>query len=65
MSTPIHDAHGSRHPQPVTGKAGKGSLRNRMRDKVEEVSSNISRLGISVRTTLNPNHRHDEEVSER
>jgi hypothetical protein len=29
--------------------------------KFDRLSSNVSRLGTAVKTTLNPNHRHDEE----
>lgn len=39
-------------------------MRDKIRRKVDDVASDVSRLGISVRTTLNPNHRHDEEVSQ-
>lgn len=32
-----------------------------LRDKIDKVQSGFSRLGVAVSTTLNPNHRHDEE----
>lgn len=31
-----------------------------IRSKVDKLSTGISRLGVAVSTTLNPNHRHDE-----
>lgn len=34
---------------------------NKVREKVDLVTSGMSRLGVAVATTLNPNHRHDEE----
>ncbi|KAI9633008.1 uncharacterized protein MKK02DRAFT_40389 [Dioszegia hungarica] len=32
-----------------------------LRSKVDKLSSGLSRLGVAVSTTINPNHRHDEE----
>ena len=32
----------------------------KLRNKVDGLSSDLSRLGVAISTTLNPNHRHDE-----
>lgn len=50
-------------PQADTGKAPHPSSHpfSHFRSKVDKISSGISRLGVAVSTTLNPNHRHDEE----
>jgi phospholipase D1/2 len=53
MAHPAADA--GRHPNPTSGTLSK------LRSKVDHLSSNLSRVGIAVTTTLNPNHRHDEE----
>ena len=53
MSIPQGDA--AEHPKPVSHPFSK------ILSKVDLLASDISRLGVSVRTTLNPNHRHDEE----
>ncbi|BEI91124.1 uncharacterized protein CcaverHIS019_0311940 [Cutaneotrichosporon cavernicola] len=34
---------------------------NKIREKVDLLSSGLSRVGVSIATTWNPNHRHDEE----
>lgn len=34
---------------------------HKLRSKVDHLSSDIARLGVAVKTTWNPNHRHDEE----
>jgi len=54
MTTPISDG-AVKHPNPTSGTFSKLS------SKVDRLSSNLSRLGVAVKTTLNPNHRHDEE----
>jgi phospholipase D1/2 len=54
MTTPISDG-AIKHPNPTSGTLSKLS------SKVDRLSSNLSRLGVAVKTTLNPNHRHDEE----
>lgn len=33
---------------------------SKIRSKVDKLQSDLSRLGVAVSTTLNPNHRHDE-----
>lgn len=45
----------SRKDVPPTSKL------NRLRGKVDRITSGVSRLGTAVATTWNPNHRHDEE----
>jgi phospholipase D1/2 len=52
MSIPAADA--GKHPDPTS------STLSKLRSKVDHLQSDISRLGIAVRTTWNPNHRHDE-----
>jgi hypothetical protein len=54
MSTPVADAP-SKHPDSGSKTMSKLSA------KFDRLSSNVSRLGTAVKTTLNPNHRHDEE----
>lgn len=39
-------------------KSGSGS---RFTSKLQHLTSDLHRLGVSVKTTLNPNHRHDED----
>ncbi|CAK9780379.1 unnamed protein product [Cutaneotrichosporon oleaginosum] len=34
---------------------------NKIREKVDLLASGLSRVGVSIATTWNPNHRHDEE----
>jgi phospholipase D1/2 len=34
---------------------------NKIRQKVDLLSSGLSRVGVSIATTWNPNHRHDED----
>lgn len=43
-----------------TGESKKESIFRKLRENVDHVQSGISRLGVSVATTWNPNHRHDE-----
>lgn len=61
MATPAADhlsSSNAGHSSPSRKhKHGLGSLRA----KVDRVTTGISRLGVSITTTLNPNHRHDEE----
>ncbi|KAL1408303.1 hypothetical protein Q8F55_005109 [Vanrija albida] len=45
----------------ATSESKKDSLFRKLRENVDHVQSGISRLGVSVATTWNPNHRHDEE----
>jgi phospholipase D1/2 len=54
MTTPIADS-AAKHPNP-TSKAF-----SKLASKFDSLSSDLSRLGVAVKTTLNPNHRHDEE----
>lgn len=53
MSIPQADA--GKHPNPVSHPFSK------LRSKVDNLTSDLSRLGVAVKTTWNPNHRHDEE----
>lgn len=34
---------------------------NDFREKMDKITSGVSRLGVAISTTWNPNHRHDEE----
>ena len=52
MATPVSDA--GKHPNPTAHPFSK------FRSKVDHLASDLSRLGTSISTTLNPNHRHDE-----
>lgn len=54
MSTPASDGAAG-HPKPTKSRFSKLS------SKLDHLSSDLSRLGVAVKTTLNPNHRHDEE----
>lgn len=54
MSTPISDG-AVKHPNPTSHTFSK------LVSKIDHLSSDLSRLGVAVKTTLNPNHRHDEE----
>ncbi|WWC65686.1 uncharacterized protein I303_108307 [Kwoniella dejecticola CBS 10117] len=55
MSTPVADHHGaSKRPHPTSHPFSK------LRSKVDHLQSDLSRLGIAISTTINPNHRHDE-----
>ncbi|KAL7424937.1 hypothetical protein Q5752_000624 [Cryptotrichosporon argae] len=53
MAMPAHDA--GKRPNPTSHPLSK------LRTKVDHLASDVSRLGIAVTTTLNPNHRHDEK----
>ncbi|WVF68604.1 hypothetical protein IAT40_003374 [Kwoniella sp. CBS 6097] len=55
MATPVADHHGSsKRPNPTSHPFSK------LRSKVDHLQSDLSRLGIAISTTINPNHRHDE-----
>jgi phospholipase D1/2 len=54
MTTPVADA-ALKHPDPTSKTLSKLS------SKFDRLTTNMSRLGTAVKTTLNPNHRHDEE----
>ncbi len=55
MATPAADhAASSKRPHPTSHPFSS------LRSKVDKLSTNLSRLGVAVSTTLNPNHRHDE-----
>lgn len=34
---------------------------NKLREKVDHLTSDLSRIGVAISTTWNPNHRHDED----
>lgn len=53
MSIPVADA--GKHPDPTSHRF------SRFRSKIDHLSSDLNRLGVAVKTTWNPNHRHDEE----
>lgn len=44
----------------TSSTASKHGLRDKIREKVDHLQSDISRLGVAVSTTWNPNHRHDD-----
>jgi phospholipase D1/2 len=52
MAHPIADA--AKAPNPSSHPFSK------FRSKIDHLATDISRLGVAVSTTLNPNHRHDE-----
>ena len=54
MSTPASDG-AAKHPKPTSRHFSK------LASKFDHLTSDLSRLGVAVKTTLNPNHRHDEE----
>ena len=47
-------ADAGKHPNPTAHPFSK------LRSKFDHLASDMSRLGVAVTTTLNPNHRHDE-----
>nr|ODN91177.1 phospholipase D [Cryptococcus depauperatus CBS 7841] len=57
MAAPASDAHNAMHAE----KSTKQSHFTKLREKVDHLGSDFSRLGIAISTTWNPNHRHDEE----
>lgn len=58
MSMPVSDPHGTVDPEK---QARHHRHFTKLRNKVDSLQSDISRLGIAISTTWNPNHRHDEE----
>ncbi|OWZ44706.1 phospholipase D [Cryptococcus neoformans c45] len=58
MSMPLSDAHGTVDPEK---QARHHRHFSKLRNKVDSLQSDLSRLGIAISTTWNPNHRHDEE----
>jgi phospholipase D1/2 len=54
MTTPVADSAAA-HPKPTSKTFSK------LASKFDSLSSDLSKLGVAVKTTLNPNHRHDEE----
>jgi phospholipase D1/2 len=57
MSIPVADA--AKHPNPTGSRISK--LRSKLDHKLDHLSSDLSKIGVAVKTTWNPNHRHDEE----
>ncbi len=55
MATPVADHSAAKGRNPTSHPFSS------LRSKVDKLSTNLSRLGVAVSTTLNPNHRHDEE----
>lgn len=53
MSVPMSDA-AAKHPNPTAHPVSK------LKTRMHHLTSDMHRLGVAVRTTLNPNHRHDE-----
>ncbi|GMK53499.1 hypothetical protein CspeluHIS016_0100850 [Cutaneotrichosporon spelunceum] len=51
MAAPIDDG---------SNNTGRYRRINKIREKVDLLSSGLSRVGVSITTTWNPNHRHDE-----
>ncbi|WVQ89447.1 hypothetical protein IAS59_003207 [Cryptococcus gattii] len=58
MSMPASDPHGTIDPEK---QARHHRHFSKLRNKVDSLQSDLSRLGIAISTTWNPNHRHDEE----
>ncbi|KNX49943.2 phospholipase D [Cryptococcus deuterogattii R265] len=58
MSMPASDPHGTIDPEK---QARHHKHFSKLRNKVDSLQSDLSRLGIAISTTWNPNHRHDEE----
>lgn len=58
MSMPVSDPHGTVDPEKQVRHHRHFT---KLRNKVDSLQSDISRLGIAISTTWNPNHRHDEE----
>ena len=52
MARPMADA--GEHPDPTAHPFSK------FRSRIDHLASDVSRLGVAVTTTFNPNHRHDE-----
>ncbi|EIW71690.1 hypothetical protein TREMEDRAFT_71238 [Tremella mesenterica DSM 1558] len=52
MAHPASDA--AKHPNPTAHPFSK------IRSKFDHLASDLSRLGVAVSTSINPNHRHDE-----
>lgn len=55
---PASDPHGTIDPEK---QARHHRHFSKLRNKVDSLQSDLSRLGIAISTTWNPNHRHDEE----
>lgn len=55
---PVSDPHGTVDPEKQVRHHRHFT---KLRNKVDSLQSDISRLGIAISTTWNPNHRHDEE----
>jgi phospholipase D1/2 len=48
-------------PASVNSAASQPSrLTHKLRSKVDHLASDLSRIGVAISTTWNPNHRHDE-----
>jgi len=41
-------------------ESGRKKVLSKMRSKVDHLASDLSRIGVAISTTWNPNHRHDE-----
>lgn len=61
MSVPSADAAAATEDKPKSRLSHFSKLKNKLEAKVDNLSSDLSKLGVAVKTTWNPNHRHDEE----
>lgn len=61
MSVPSADVAASTEDKPKSRLSHFSKLKNKLEAKVDNLSSDLSKLGVAVKTTWNPNHRHDEE----
>ncbi|ORX37927.1 hypothetical protein BD324DRAFT_623854 [Kockovaella imperatae] len=58
MSNPA--AVAASHPKAPDPDSKTHNPLRRFRNKIDEIGSDFSKLGVAISTTLNPNHRHDE-----
>lgn len=61
MSVPSADVAAATEDKPKSKLSHFSKLKNKLEAKVDNLSSDLSKLGVAVKTTWNPNHRHDEE----
>ena len=50
----------SQHPHAPSPDGKTHNPLRKFRNKIDEITTDVSRLGVAISTTLNPNHRHDE-----
>lgn len=57
----VHDDDSSVHSSVKTSQTGSSkNVLNKMRSKADHLASDLSRIGVAISTTWNPNHRHDD-----